>query len=172
MHKGKMYFMDAWAWNLAEILFCRPIKNSSLKTYISLACVVSETALKLRPTPARERVWERDRGRAKDRQPLVELIMSAAMTSAPMQAFATHLISGDKVKAHIIYQEFNKDSYGNVNHGDCKWYLKVAVLLADNKKQRGNERGILVRDFYYLSSVAVYRHHKPQIMNCRNMVGR
>lgn len=61
-----------------------------------------------------------ERGRAKDRQPLVELIMFVAMTSAPMQAFATHLISGDKVKAHIIYQEFNKESCGNVNHGDYK----------------------------------------------------
>ncbi len=80
-----------------------------------------------------ERERKRERGRAKDRQPLVELIMFAAMTSAPMQAFATHLISGDKVKAYIIYQEFNKESCGNVNHGDCKWYLKVAVLLADNK---------------------------------------
>ncbi len=80
-----------------------------------------------------ERERKSERGRAKDRQPLVELIMFAAMTSAPMQAFATHLISADKWKAHIIYQEFNKESCVNVNHGDCKWYLKVSVLLVENK---------------------------------------
>lgn len=108
-------------------------------------------------------------------QPRVELIMFVAMTSAPVQAFATHLISEDKAGAHIIYHEFNKDSCRNVNLGDCKWYLKVAVLLAGNKNESGNVRGILVRDFYYLSSDAARRSiptAKPQIMNCRKTVAR
>lgn len=49
-----------------------------------------------------------ERGRAKHRQPLVELIMFEAMTSAPMQAFATHLISEDKVKAQSFFKNSTK----------------------------------------------------------------